>query len=335
MTKPKAKAPSAVKTAPAKPAKPAVMAPKLASVEKQAVTPKPAIKRLSVAIPPLPDPDEPVGDLIAAKLKRFERLKKRYQAEQWLPVYFPETKPFAVVHFGDPHVDDDGCDWRALQNDIAICRETEGVYGGCVGDYRNNWVGRLVRLYMDQHTTHREGQRLAAWFLRDCGVSWAYNVLGNHDCWNEGHSIMGLIADTALYIPKWEAKLAFRAARFEWRVHVAHDFKGHSRFNRLHGPSIAAVENSDAELYVCGHRHTHGTAGFVPPRNDRYVRLCRLGAYKKFDDHALVNGFPELDEPASVMTIFNPLAKTRAGRILVFEDLESGADVLTFLRSKA
>jgi hypothetical protein len=293
-------------------------------------------RRKSPAKQPQPiSADEAVADLIGHKVRNFERAKKRRKSEAWFPLHMPESgDAFAVCWFGDPHLDDDNCDWPTLLDDISRVAETPGMYGACIGDLTNNWVGRLARLYGDQQSTRKEARQLARWFLRDCGVDWRLCTLGNHDEWNEGEAIMGMIADECCYMPFWEARVEIRdGAGGKWRVHAAHDFRGTSIYNGTHGPSRAAMfSGGAAELYVCGHKHFVGSQGFEIAENGTFVRAIRARGYKAHDRHATVNGFPQGQLGHSVVTIFNPRARTAAGRIIVCEDVATGCDVLTALR---
>lgn len=164
-----------------------------------------------VSIPALPDDNEAVTEIIGRACKSFERKAKRRKAEKWLPITLDESGPFVVNFFGDPHKDDENCNWPLLLEHIALCNRPH-VYGACVGDKTNNWVGRLVREYADQNVTRIDARRLAQWYMKESGVNWLFHVLGNHDAWNEGAAILGLLSDDAYYFPNWEARVEIVAA---------------------------------------------------------------------------------------------------------------------------
>lgn len=279
---------------------------------------------------------EDVADLIRRRAAHSDRMAKRRATETWLPICVPEHGPFGVVWFGDPHLDDDHCDWGTLLEHVEICRTTDGLYGASVGDATNNWVGRLMRLYGDQSATKSEARQLAKWFMRDCGVNWLLWLIGNHDEWNEGEAILGLISNGATYLPSWESRLEFRACGQSWRVHAAHDFKGSSIWNPTHGPLRKGMMTGGlAELYVCGHRHTFAQQTVEIEERGTIVHAVRARGYKRHDHHAVVNGFPQGKSGAAVLTIFNPQASSPAGRIMTFADVATGAAVLSVLRHRA
>lgn len=281
----------------------------------------------------LPSADEPIDEYLDRRCKQFGREQTRRKAEKWMPVTFNETGAFAVVFFGDPHLDDGGCNIPLLREHIKLCK-APGIYAACVGDYTNNWVGNLARLYGEQEADKKTARRLAHWFMNGCGLRWSVLLLGNHDTWNEGEAILGLMADKAVYLPNWEAQLEFRAGGNKWLVHMAHDFKGSSIHIPCYGGIRKARTESPAELFISGHRHSYGGASLADCERGRFIRVGMARGYKWADTHAKVNGYTQGEEAASIMAIFNPKAKTRAGRITLFEDLEIGAAVLKTLRGE-
>lgn len=127
-------------------------------------------------------PTEPIDrdELVERRKTQFAR-KRQYEKENALiRVKVHIGGPVAILHFGDPHVDDDGTDIEALERHTDLVRRTEGFFAGNVGDTTNNWVGRLARLYGQQSTSAAEGWVLAEWFIGRC--KWLYMVAGNHDC---------------------------------------------------------------------------------------------------------------------------------------------------------
>lgn len=286
-------------------------------------------------MPALPDADEPVADLIERRRRQSRRKLDRVAAERWMPIAIADPGPFAIAWVGDPHLDDDACDWDLLLSHVELIKRTPGMYAFGIGDVTNNWVGRLIRLYADQKTTLSDARRLARWFLRDAGIPWIGSLLGNHDEWEHGEAILGLISDGAVYLPYWETRLEFRAGGAKFRVHAAHDFAGSSIYNKTHGPARAAMfSGGAAELLVCGHRHHVGSQGFEIEENGTYVRAVRARGYKAHDRHAIRCGFPQGRAGATVVTVFDPHAATPAGRVTVFEDPEAGALFLAALRAR-
>jgi hypothetical protein len=287
----------------------------------------------SVDFAVLPAVDEPIDILLERCRRQSSRMHKRKKAENWYPITLPETKPFGLMFFGDPHLDDDGCHWDLLLQHVEIAKSTPGLYAASLGDATNNWTGRLLRLYAKQEKSLSTARRLIRWFMRDAGIPWLVWNIGNHDAWESGDAILGLIADGAHYMPGWRAKFELRASGQRYRVDQRHDFPGSSIYNKTHGPARAAMfAGAAADLYVCGHRHTFGYQSFeCGESRPRVAHALRLGSYKWHDEHAEQLGFTQSEIPAA-LAIFDPTATTPAGRVMVFPDVIQGAKVLTALR---
>jgi hypothetical protein len=98
-------------------------------------------------IPPLPEDDIPIDEVIDHLHSRFKKRKANRDAKKWIPIEMKSDEPIGLLWMGDPHIDDNYCDWDNLREHLRIINEYDGVYGCNLGDYQNNWVGRLGRLY--------------------------------------------------------------------------------------------------------------------------------------------------------------------------------------------
>lgn len=283
----------------------------------------------------IPSDLEPIEEIISRASAKFKRGAAKRKAEKWCPIILPEVtgQAFGFAWVGDPHMDDEYCNWPQLTADLELIRKTKGLYAGCVGDLTNNWVGNLMRLYADQSDGKKIARQKIKWFLQQCGVDWRVLLLGNHDLWAEGDAIIAGLIKQPVHLGVWEARLTLVAGQHRFKVHAAHSFKGQSILNPTHGMMRAArYSGNPADAYVAGHTHTTASQAFE--LDDKYVRALLVSGYKKNDLHAIVNGFSEAQNGATGVTIFNPRAKTAAGRVTIFEDLETGCDVLKFMRGK-
>jgi hypothetical protein len=291
-------------------------------------------KRASFAA--LPDVEDDPHEIIEQRCRAYTRQKARRDAERWYPITVPETGPFGLMVFGDEHADDNNCDWPALKRDLALARETPGVYACAMGDASNNWVGRLMREYADQSVTRSQTRTLMRWLLSPDAAPWLFRLIGNHDLWHEGDVLIGLFGGDTHYVAAWEGRIELRAGGERFRIHAAHDFKGDSIYNKTHGPSRAAMfSGGAAELYLCGHKHTFGHQSFEIEETRRYVHSVRAPGYKKHDLYAVTKGFGQGEAPGSVFVLFNPLAETPAGRITIFNDPVLGCRMLEALRAQS
>lgn len=282
-------------------------------------------------IPILPDEEMGAEELIAYRMRAFERKKEAREARKLVPVNVKLDGPIGILHIGDPHVDDDGCDWPTLRHHVDLINRTEGLFGGNIGDQSNNWVGRLARLYGQQGTSAKQAWVLVEWLIH--AVPWLYLIGGNHDAWSgEGDPI------------KWMA--AFSGSDYTWhgtrlglnlpngrqcRVNARHDFVGSSQWNPAHGPQKAAMLGPSDHIYVSGHRHIFGS-GWAKHPDGTWSCALRVGTYKVYDSYADAKGFPDYNLPAAVTLIFPDAGEE--GFVELIKDVDRAADYLTWARAK-
>lgn len=279
----------------------------------------------------------PIETLLEQATERFELARSIDSAEQWPVVQIRDKRPIGVLWFGDPHLGDNGCNVPLLRQHARLCAETDGLYGANIGDTTNNWMtsGKLARLWSDQDASLSTERRLAQWLMNESGVNWLVWLIGNHDAWNSGETILRQMNTTAIFMHNWEAKFKLQFPSGEQiKIHAAHNFKGFSDWNPMHGPLKAAIKTSDADLYVAGHIHTPGSMQIDLPGSSRFPLLLRVASYKRFDLHAKLHGFADHPVGCAVLTIFNPEANDPTGKITHYFDVELGARVLTMMRNQ-
>jgi hypothetical protein len=291
----------------------------------------------AVSLPATPDPlppsDLPFNERLAT-MKARNRLRIDHErAKAWQTVRVPVEGPYGICWFGDPHLDDPYCDLEAFERDARIVAATPAMYGANGGDSINNWVGKLERLYGEQSATVSEGWELVEWALKDLGVNWLIWLLGNHDTWNHGKRIFEGLNTNRVLMRDWDAKLKIVSpCGGDATVWARHNFKGTSIYNELHGLKRAAMMDEEADIYAAFHIHTFAT-GDVELVGGRRALMLRARGYKDSDDYALKGQFAEQRDGRSVVTIIRPRNGMRP-KCRAFDDVEEGADFLTFLRRK-
>jgi hypothetical protein len=283
----------------------------------------------------LPDEDIATSDLIALRKRHFVTKAKAKEAKRLIPVTVKVDGPIGIAHFGDPHVDDDGTNIVALERHLAVVNHTEGLFAGNVGDYTNNWVGRLARLYGEQGTSARQGWQLAEWLITS--VRWLYLVGGNHDAWSGSGDPLRWIAKQArsLYQPNGvRLDLKLPSGR-NVVVNARHDFKGHSQWNAAHGVGKAAQMGWRDHILTCGHLHISGYQVVRDPSSRRITHGLRVASYKTYDRYAEEHGLPDQNIFVCPVTIIRPQFPDDDPRFIqTLFDPESGADYLTWLRKR-
>jgi len=282
------------------------------------------------------DGDTPIEELIEHRITASQRKRLRASAHARTLELPPE--PVGVMVFGDPHVDNEGCDWASLRAHVKLAQDTPGVLAACVGDVQDNWIGRLQRLYANSSMMASDGWRLSQWLLES--LQWIAVVGGNHDQWAHAPGV-----DPLKWVSK-QAKVMCYAddeirMTLTWRKRpdfepliwvLRHDFQGRSWFHPTHGPHREAMLDGKCHIFTAGHIHQWGQLT-TEQRHDRVTTAFRVRGYKRDDAHARRLGFDEQRYGESVMMVIDPCAQ-EPGRVKLFWDLQVGCEYLTWLRSK-
>ncbi len=287
----------------------------------------------SIEFPTLPDEDIGTEDLLDMACRRYEQRTRRKDAERWMPIKVKSDLPLAINWFGDPHLDDNGCNLPLLRRHVELVEATEGMVAANVGDTTNNWTGRLMRLYADQDSSKDTARRFAKWFLTETKMEWILWLLGNHDAWQEGSAILKEMGGHPVWMQDWQARvvLKFPNGR-ECKIWASHQFAGHSIWNTLHGPQRAAHTKEDAHIYICGHTHNWATHHEESASRGFVYHLVRTRGYKYIDLYAENMGHESQNEGASVVTIIDPMAETEGSLVSAWPDPIFAARVLGGLR---
>jgi len=296
---------------------------------------QPVVDKGDYEFTPLPDDDVPIEELIAQRKRKFQHKREHEEASKLIPIKVKMAGAIGILHFGDPHVDDDGCDIEAIERHTDLVNRTEGLFAANVGDTTNNWVGRLAKLYGEQATSAAQAWRLAEWFVNRC--NWLYMIGGNHDLWSGSGDPLRWIAkqQDALYKSS-EARLALRFPNgLEVRINARHDHSGSSIWNPAHGPMKAALMGTRDHLYVAGHKHESAYSVLKDAISGITMHACKVASYKIYDRYAKERGFRDNCLSPCALTTINPaLPADHPDLVKVWWDPEEGADYLTFLRRR-
>jgi hypothetical protein len=282
----------------------------------------------------VPDIDD-IDELLEHRRRSFKRKSAHEEASRLIPVKVKVDGPIGILHFGDPHVDDDGTDIEALEAHTDLCNRTPGLFAANIGDTSNNWTGRLARLYAEQSTTAKQAWMLAEWFVKRC--QWLYMIGGNHDCWSGAGDPLQWIArgQTYLHRPS-EARLSLHFPNQRTvQINARHDHSGHSQWNPAHGAMKALQLGLRDHIAVAGHKHTSGYGVIKDPETGRVCHALQIGSYKVYDRYAKERGFRDQQFSPCALTVIDPaLPETDPDMIKVFWNAAAGAEYLTWKRRK-
>lgn len=149
----------------------------------------------------IPSSDRSIEEILDARRQKYRRVSAHYKAKKIQSVSVKLHGPIGIAHFGDPHLDDNGCDLDLFESHMKVVRDTEGLFAGNVGDITNNWVGRLTTKYEEQTTTKSEAWKLCEWIFQY--MPWLYVISGNHDNWSGSSDPLSFITKSLdqPYIP--------------------------------------------------------------------------------------------------------------------------------------
>jgi hypothetical protein len=276
----------------------------------------------------------PVDKLVERRKEQYAQKKLHETSRALIQVKVRKAGPIGILHFGDPHVDDDGTDLSLLERHMELCNSVDGLYAANIGDTTNNWVGRLARLYGQQSTSAAEAWQLAEWFIK--GVPWLYLIGGNHDAWSgDGDPIKWMVAQMGSLYQSSEVRLALNFPnKTTVRINARHDFPGHSMYNPVHGATKALHFGVRDHIAICGHKHVSGYGVLKDPDSGIAMHAIQIASYKVYDRYARERGFRDQHLSPCALTVIDPaLPNDHPDLIKVFWDAEQGANYLTYLRS--
>lgn len=295
---------------------------------------KPSDDEIPFDVPERPDGEVPFEELYRRRTQDYARRRKARERRDRTPVKVKLDGPIGLACQGDPHVDDDGTDIELLFAHAKVLAETEGMLVGCIGDVRNNWCGRLERLYGQQTTSAKEALTLTKAYVNM--VPWLFMIGGNHDIWSGVDDPLEwlLSAGPSVYQPH-ETKLTLKLPRGrEILIHAAHDFPGRSQYNPAFGPAKKALWDATSHIYLAGHIHQCGYQFGWNDSRKLMWHAVRIGSYKQYDRYAVELGFDFNGNIVCPVALINPEATNPVNLIRWEWDPLEGAERLTWMRRR-
>jgi hypothetical protein len=297
--------------------------------------PRLGVQPTQFVVATLPEDDLPVEEIIAMRKREFERKKLREEATKLIPISIKIPGPIGILHFGDPHLDDDGTDIGEAFRHAELTRTVEGLFGANLGDTTNNWVGRLKGLYAQQNMGRKRAIKVAEHFIKS--ARWLYIIAGNHDLWSGDDDPIKWIAGgcNSLYAPS-EVRCELRFPKGEpFRINARHDFEGSSQWNPAHALMKAFTMGFRDHLFVAGHKHESGYGMLKDPQSGITGHMVRVASYKIYDRYAKERNFRDQSFGPACVTVIDPeLPDTHPDRCKVFWDVDEGVKFLKFKRNK-
>ena len=276
-----------------------------------------------------------INEIIKHRKKQFDKKLQSKKLKNLINVKIKMRGPIGILHFGDPHVDDDGTDLGEIYSLCNLINSTDGLFAGNLGDIQNNWIGRLSFLYGQQSTSAKESWRLTEHFVNS--VEWLYLVAGNHDVWSgEGDPLEFIMRDHSGVYEQWGARLnlVFPNSK-EIRLNARHMFKGNSMWNTAHGVSKAVQMGWRDHILTCGHTHVSGYQVLKDPSSGLISHALQVASFKIMDSYANKLGLDDRNIFNAPVTIIDPKYDDDDNRLIttIFNPYE-GAEFLTYKRKE-
>jgi len=243
--------------------------------------------------------------------------------------------PFGIVYWSDWHVGDPYCDYRQLKTDAETIRDTPGMYAIHVGDGWNNWiVGKLQQLQRGEPIPFDAEVALFCDVVNMVAGKWLVAIPGNHANWTRLLAGIDQVRQAfssarVLYDP-YEVVFTLKYGSDSLVFKARHQWRWSSVFNSTHGIEASWQRgDTDFDIGIGGHTHI-GTYCRPFARHGRKRWAVLVGTYKVGGDFGRELGLPRPVGRGAGAHIF------REGYPPLFiEDVQTAAEILTYLRGKA
>lgn len=219
-----------------------------------------------------------------------------------------------LVFMADTHLGGTGVDYEAIDRDIDLVLGTPGAYIVAVGDLLDNFIiGKLMALQMETPFTIDAQWALVRRMLRRMAPRLVASVGGNHDNWTRllggvdyFRDVHEAVVGRHILMGRNELRCTAAVGEAEFPLKIRHKWRGFSMYNPTHAAERDAKFNSGYPWRIGVSAHTH-TGGYVREfnRGGQTALAVQCGTYKRIDEYADVNDFPEPNEAAAVAVILD------------------------------
>lgn len=272
------------------------------------------------------------ADMLAqARLELRLRSERKSAKGDWRkPSYIMQVMQpvFMLGIFGDPHLDNSGTDIEAFEEEAARRDPSQGIYTACVGDFFDNWVGMLGKLYAES------GDPEPAWWLFEHIMDtspFLFSVSGNHDLWNTGtvNFLEQFFRERGALLRRSGGRFILGPGERPITVAMRHIWKGNSQYSEAHSLKRAATFGFTDDDIICGgHTHKGETRRHIRPHDGRVQNLVQVSSFKRLDNFANDRGFMSAETPPIVWLVCDvrePLASFN--RVQSFYDFDTALAV--------
>lgn len=282
-------------------------------------------KELQYEVKAPPKLERAVEDIIKVKKEVFNYEKEKENYYNGVPINFKSDKPIAIIFMGDTHLDNPATDLELFEKHLDLAREQDDVFLVGLGDYLDNWVGYLAKLFAKQQISQEEAISLLKYYFKD--THYLACVLGNHDLWNNFELYFKEIMPNTIISNEMRLRLKFPSN--EVTIRMRHTFKGKSQYNPAFPLVKQAIFNLPDDIICMGHTHQSGYQLYPLP-DGRYSHCFVVGSYKRYDEYGKSLQTHDTNHSPAFLVIINP--KLKKNYISVFYDIEDGMEYFKGLK---
>jgi transposase-like protein len=231
-------------------------------------------------------------------------------------------EPYRLKVFGDPHLDNDGCNYELFEQHWLEMSVEGRVYGLCVGDWFDNWTRALAHLYQDHSTPPTDAWVCLEHLMEERAEALIAACSGNHDDWSTGPGV-----DPVDLLMKRHGVL-YRQGAIRVGVHhegcdpmfwsIRHKWRGRSMYSAAHWAASHINVMWRDDLMIGGHTHQDDYR-IVEGADGLRCTAIQVSAFKELDSFADTHGFTgQKISPVWDLVIDPRRPRTDPDRIKVF-----------------
>jgi len=273
-------------------------------------------------------------DYMSARDRMIAAYQRKKRKGDWRkPVMtVVSSEPYRLKLFGDPHLDNDGCNFELFEQHWLEMSAERRIYGVCIGDWFDNWTRALAHLYQDHSKPPTDAWTCLEWLMEQRGEALIAACSGNHDDWSKGPGV-----DPVDLLMKRHGVL-YRKGAIRVQVHhegcepmywaLRHKWRGKSMYSAAHWAASHLNIKWRDDLMVGG--HTHQDDKRMVQRDDGvWCHACQVSAFKEIDDYADVHGFDgQKASPVWDLVVEPARPRTDPDRIKIFWSSEAAQSYL-------
>lgn len=236
------------------------------------------------------EPTDEDVDAYIATIKELQKKREKLDTKQVsATIKLKDDKPIGIAFWGDWHEGAVGIDYDGLDEDTEIIANTDGLYWGGMGDYKDNYTTythagaqyeQIVQPGIQDKIVERRMQKVAhnnLWLIRGC-----------HDDWDKKTSDKDFIeslCQTTGGVNLWHGGDVFiELGNQRYHIKARHKYPFESGLNVEN--SMRRIFDQQGEYDIAMSAHRHNPFFMVRTLGGSERILGRSGSYKKWDEYS-------------------------------------------------